>query len=144
MTNFERVQDMIDNDLYESEIGNLSDGCHTFKELYDFRMVYNAALFNEWAKAWRNQQEWMIKGRRYDVPEFPKYDAHKSWNHNDGSPCFGGGWFIVVAKLPTGQISNHYEEKYWHLFKIPALERARYEFDGHTSQDVLTRLKEIL
>lgn len=29
---------------------NTSDGYHTFKELYKFRLLYNAALFNEWAK----------------------------------------------------------------------------------------------
>lgn len=35
-------------DLCPSDIKEkLSDGYHTFKELYDFRMVFNAALFNE-------------------------------------------------------------------------------------------------
>ena len=29
--------------------GKISDGYHTFDELYEFRKVYNAALFNEWA-----------------------------------------------------------------------------------------------
>ena len=28
--------------------GNTSDGYHTFNELYEFRKVFNAALFNEW------------------------------------------------------------------------------------------------
>ncbi len=38
-------------DLCPSEIkGSLSDGYHTFNELYEFRKMYNAALFNEWAK----------------------------------------------------------------------------------------------
>ena len=32
------------------KIEDISDGYHTFKELYEFRMVYNAALFNEWHK----------------------------------------------------------------------------------------------
>ena len=27
----------------------MSDGYHTFAELYEFRKAYNAALFNEWA-----------------------------------------------------------------------------------------------
>ena len=31
-------------------MGNVSDGYHTFNELYDFRKLYNAALFNEWYK----------------------------------------------------------------------------------------------
>lgn len=37
-----------------------------------------------------------------------KYEVHKSYRHADGELCFGGGWFIVMANLPTGQVSNHY------------------------------------
>ena len=29
--------------------GETSDGYHTFNGLYRFRLLYNAALFNEWA-----------------------------------------------------------------------------------------------
>jgi hypothetical protein len=102
--------------------GNTSDGYHTFNELYDFRKAYNAALFNEWAAG-------------------GKCSVHKSWCHHDGELCFGGGWFIVVAVLPDGQISNHYEAKDWDLFAVPEAERALFEFDGHTGADVIHRLK---
>lgn len=100
----------------------ISDGYHTFEELYQFRLYYNAALFNEWAA-------------------LKLYDVHKSYRHHDDELCFGGGWFIVVANLPSGQISNHYEDKYWDLFKIPYSINARYPYDGHTSKDVLERLE---
>ena len=50
-------------------------------------------------------------------------------------------WFIVVAILPDGQISNHYKEKEWELFKIPETKMAKFPFDGHTSSDVLLRLE---
>ena len=120
-------------DLPSDAVEKISDGYHTFEELYEFRKMYNAALFNEWEKY------------RVSTPdksyEACKYDAHKSWRHNDGELCFGGGWFIVVAKLPTGLISNHYKAEDWDLFRIPEAEQARYEFDGHTSKDVLDRLK---
>jgi hypothetical protein len=102
--------------------GNTSDGYHTFNELYEFRKAYNVALFNEWAAG-------------------GKCSVHKSWRHHDGELCFGGGWFIVVAVLPNGQISNHYEAKDWDLFAIPETERALFEFDGHTGSDVIARLK---
>lgn len=101
----------------------VSDGYHTMDELYEFRKVYNVALFNEWASQ-------------------GKYDVHKSEKHHDGEFCFGGGWFIVVATLPTGDISNHYEMKDWDLFKCRVEEKAK-EWDGHTAQDVLERLKSI-
>lgn len=105
--------------------GETSDGYHTFNELYEFRLLYNAALFNEWAIY-------------ADSPE-----VSKSWRHSDGELCFGGGWFVVTAQLPTGQITNHYKAKDWDLFNIPEVEKAP-EWDGHTPQDVAKRLRATL
>ena len=119
------------------DISVLSDGYHSFKELYDFRKVYNAHLFNEWAK-----QDNCLLPNSLDFGA--KYDVHKSTRHNDGELCFGGGWFVVVAILPKGQITNHYEMKDWDLFKVPTIEKAKYKFDGHTSKDVLSRLFDCL
>jgi hypothetical protein len=107
--------------------GNTSDGYHTFNELYEFRMLYNAALFNEW------------RGRESILG----FNVHKSKRHSDGELCFGGDWFIVVAYPNGKQISNHYELKYWDLFRIPERERAD-KWDGHTPQDVAKRLKRLL
>ena len=101
--------------------GQVSDGFHSFDELYTFRKLYNAALFNEWAKQ-------------------GLYTVHKSKFHNDGKACFGGGWFVVVAVLPTGQVSNHYKLEDWDLFKIPATKKATVKFDGHTGADVIARM----
>ena len=122
----------------------VSDGYHTFKELYEFRMMYNAALFNEWGNP--NKFTMFLDEKEIDgigTKSGISYNVHKSWKHYDGELCFGGGWFIVSAKLPTGLISNHYEAKYWDLFKIPEVEKALFEFDGHTGQDVLERLKQL-
>lgn len=104
--------------------GNTSDGYHTFNELYEFRLAYNVALFNEFAKS-------------------NKYSVHKSKKHFDGEDCFGGGYFIVVAILPEGQISNHYKLEYWDLFNIPDTPKALFEYDGHTGKDVIHRLLNI-
>lgn len=96
--------------------GEASDGYHTFNELYDFRREYNAALVN--TGVWK---------------------AHKSYRHHTGELCFGGGWFIVMIETPFGQISNHYENKYWNEFHCEEKELAD-EYDGHTEKDVLERL----
>lgn len=104
--------------------GLTSDGHHTFDELYQFRMLYNAALFNEWGLD-------------------DRYDVHKSWRHHEGDPCFGGGWFIVMAQLPTGQISNHYPAKDWDLFDVQERKVAA-AWDGHTASDVAVRLHRFL
>jgi hypothetical protein len=103
-----------------------SDGYHSFKELYEFRKLYNAAFFN---MLWKSRD--------------PSFGVHKSLRHNNGGRCFGGGWFIVMAYLNGRQISNHYEMKDWDLFRIPEQDRAD-EWDGHSAEDVATRLHEFL
>ena len=105
----------------QPDMGEVSDGYHTFNELYYYRMLYNAAFFNL----------------------LPKELVHKSKRHHTGEECFGGGWFIVMANLPTGQISNHYELKDWDLFQIPEKEIAD-EWDGHTPQEAAKRLYKYL
>lgn len=114
----EKIEDIEDK-------GNISDGYHTFNELYEYRLLYNASMFNELAKQ-------------------GLYDVHKSKKHSDGTIPFGDeNWFIVQAELPTGQISNHYEMKDWGLFNIPEKEKAN-PYDGHTPQDVAKRLRDFL
>lgn len=135
------VQDLV-NLTYNT--GNISDGYHTFNELYEFRKMYNAALFNEWAKQPTIASAGEGVRGVISIPKQPiQYDVHKSWRHYDGELCFGGGWFIVVAMLPTGQITNHYKAEDWDLFKVPEVEKALFEFDGHTGKDVLERLKQL-
>lgn len=107
------------------DVGEVSDGYHTFNELYRYRMLYNAAFFNLLA---RSGQVEVCKSRR----------------HSDGEKCFGSDdWFIVMAILPTGQVSNHYESKYWDLFDVPERETA-FEYDGHTPNEASDRLEKYL
>ena len=98
------------------DIGEVSDGYHTFNSLYEQRMYLTAALaFAYRTKAWRSKRHW------------------------DGEPCFGGGWFIVGFETPEGNYTYHYEMKYWDLFWF--LEELVFapQWDGHTEKDV-TRL----
>lgn len=95
-------------------------------ELYRFRMAYHALIVREWAK-----QE--------------LYDVHKSYRHYDGEHCFNDpDWFIVVAMLPTGQISNHYHRDYWNLFECAETTKAKHPWDGHTSTDVCDRIERFI
>lgn len=107
--------------------GETSDGFHTFNELYDHRMLLTAALVNHWAV--------------HDPHGPDHHDVHKSWLHHDGTMF--GGMFKVVAQLPTGQISYHFDAEHWDLFTIPERERA-VEWDGHTAADVAERLRAFL
>ena len=97
------------------DISDLSDGYHTFKQLYYQRMMLFAALVKQNRdKAW------------------------KSLRHSDGELCFGGGWFIVGIDTPKGSYTYHYEDNYFSLFDCVELERGK-TWDGHTEKDI-TRL----
>ena len=98
------------------DIGELSDGFHTFNGLYEQRMILFAAL----VKAYKDK-------------------AWKSYRHEDGECCFGGGWFIVGIDTPEGSYTYHYENKYWDMFDCVDLPRAKH-WDGHTEADAETRL----
>lgn len=100
------------------------DEHHSIGELYLYRMLYHAHSANEWAR-------------------HGTFPVVKSWFHSDGEPCFGGGWFIVVATLPTGQVSNHYRDEFWNLFRVPEVPLPP-EYDGHTPEDAATRLRSAL
>lgn len=98
------------------DISDLSDGYHTFRQLYYQRMILFAALVKQNRdKAW------------------------KSLRHEDGELCFGGGWFIVGIDTPKGSYTYHYEDTYFSLFDCEELERGKH-WDGHTEKDVIRLL----
>lgn len=96
-------------------IEDLSDGFHTFKQLYFQRMMLFAVIVKQ-----------------------NKDKAWKSLRHEDGELCFGGGWFIVGVDTPEGSYTYHYEAKYFDLFDCDILDYGKH-WDGHTEKDV-TRL----
>lgn len=106
--------------MEEGKMGEVSDGDHTFNDLYNHRVVLYASLCNLLANS-------------------DRYDVWKTWNHDDGSSF--DGWFLVGVKTPSGEISYHCEEKYFDFFHCKEIEKAP-PFDGYTSDDVLGRLIE--
>lgn len=117
MTDMERARiEAICEVAHVKDIGELSDGFHTFNSLYEQRMILFAAL----VKAYKDK-------------------AWKSYRHEDGELCFGGGWFIVGIDTPEGSYTYHYENKYWDMFDCINLARAPH-WDGHTEADAETRL----
>lgn len=100
-----------------SETDQISDGYHTFGELYDHRRALTAALAKSIGYySWRSK-------------------AH----HPDNGPMFEG-YFIVGMDLPTGQISYHYKLSHWDDFEgVPERPHAP-KWDGHTPADTVDRL----
>ena len=99
------------------DTGEISDGYHTFNQLYHQRAILFATIVNQNA----------------DI-------AWKSFKHSDGRYCFdsNGEWFIVGIDTPEGSYTYHYSKEYWNYFKCKELECGK-EWDGHTEEDV-TRL----
>ena len=98
------------------DIGDLCDGYHTFNELYYQRLILFAALVKQ-----NKERSW------------------KSFKHEDGEYCFGGGWFIVGIDTPEGSYTYHYESKYYSLFDCEELECGKH-WDGHIDKDVVRLL----
>ena len=99
-------------------IGELSDGYHTFNELYHHRAVLFSVICNSMPdKAW------------------------KSKLHDTGDMF--DGMFIVGIETPEGQATYHYDiEPYWDMFKVKELEKAP-KWDDHTPDDAINRIEKL-
>ena len=102
-------------EIPQSGIGDLSDGYHTFNELYHHRAVLFSVICNS-------------------IPD-------KSWKsklHDTGDMY--DGMFIVGIETPSGQATYHYDiDPYWDMFKVKELEKAP-KWDGHTPQEAIERI----
>jgi hypothetical protein len=102
----------------EDDKSQISDGYHTFEELYDHRHALFIALANS-------------------HPEI----SWKSREHEEGGDEMYEDYFIAGMHLPTGQASYHLPLKLWDKLKVKEYKRAP-KWDGHTSQDVIERILE--
>ena len=102
---------------FDKDMGDISDGYHTFNELYHHRAVLFANICNKSGKSW------------------------KSKKHHDGSMY--DGMFIVGINTPDGQATYHYDiDPYWDLFHCTEYEFAP-EWDGHTPDQAIERLMKL-
>ena len=99
---------------FQIKDNDIFDGYHTFDELYDHRcllFIVYLLLKNPFGCFWIREH-------------FP-------------------GWDLLVIESDTvGQISYHVPVKFRPLYENALAERGAkdYKYDGHTSQDVITRL----
>ena len=108
------------------DVSQVSDGYHTFSELYEHRHTLWIAfcdMFNAYRAAMRLDN--------------PTWRAKK---HADGSMY--DGWFVLgVGSLPGEQITYHLPLSKWKDCDFATTLDKAPEFDGHTSDDVLKRLR---
>ena len=102
-------------EIPKSGIDDMSDGYHTFNELYHHRAILFSVICNSNPdKAW--------KSKLHDTGDM--YD----------------GMFIVGIETPQGQATYHYDiNPYWDMFKVKELEKAP-KWDGHTPKDAIERI----
>lgn len=101
----------------EDDTDEVSDGYHTFGELYDHRRALTAAL----AKA---------------TPGSYRSKAH----HPEDDPMFEGGYFIVGIPTPTGFITYHYQLKHWEDFDALSELAHAPKWDGAPPSATIYRL----
>lgn len=109
------------------DVGSVSDGYHTFDELYEHRCIL-----------------WMVLCAA--INDRAESDASRPWRserHSDDSSW--DGWFILGHGEWEGeQITYHIPMKYWDQCSFARIMDRAPTWDGHTSADVLERLKKYL
>lgn len=122
MISYGELADTIYNAGYRKipdNIGDFSDGYHTFNELYHHRAI----LFSIICKMFPDQ-------------------AWKSKLHDTGDMF--DGMFIVGINTPTGPATYHYDiDPYWDMFDVQELPRAP-KWDGHTPEEAIKRISTLL
>lgn len=136
MNNTISVQSLLEHAGLEKffKPGTVSDGYHTFDELYEHRQLLFCLAFwflDDFQKEVKDE-----KSRAYEITTW------KSKKHYDGTMF--EGYFIAGFNYNGKPGTYHLEEKYWHLFCADQVYEKAPKWDGHTSNDVLNLIKEIM
>lgn len=104
------VRAALDHKDLKLNTGNISDGYHTFDQLYFDRMSLFSVICNTYAdKSWKSKQ------------------------HHDETMF--DGYFIVGIETPMGHFTYHYKLEFWDCFNVTVLDKAP-EWDGHTAKHI--------
>ena len=95
---------------------NISDGHHTFGDLYQQRAILFCTICNLYPSI-----------------------SWKSRNHFDENDPMYEGDFIAGIYTPRGQAAFHLKDKYWDMLHVSELDKAP-RYDGYGSEDALMRI----
>jgi len=110
---------------------DISDGYHTFDELYEHRIALFIALCRS-ITAMQDFHELTTGGKKKPI-------VWRSEKHSDGTSM--KGWFIMgILKSHGEQITYHLPMDRWLACGFAETLDQAPEFDGHTSEDVVRRL----
>lgn len=115
---------MEDEKMFKIVGNDISDGYHTFGELYQHRCILYIAL----CKA---------------LHERPGYDVWRTDTHSDG--YVWDGWFILGIGLEEGeQITYHLPVEAWSKCSFAVTLDSAPGWDGHSPFEVLQRLEKLI
>jgi hypothetical protein len=110
------------NEVEVEDTNQVSDGYHTFGQLYDHRVTLMGALMS------------VVHGQ-------PGFDVGWSLRHDDGELCFGGGWLIAWIHLPNGkQIRYHMADS----VPLPKMLEKEVGSEWNGVEETLEGLKELM
>lgn len=120
--------------------GEVSDGYHTFNELYDHRITLWIALLRTINGVIKLFDSPYMKKDGWDLTDVKSIWRSKA--HSDGSVW--DGWFILgTGTEPGKQITYHLPIDRWDECDFAQTLEKAPEYDDHTSGDVLERLKQL-
>lgn len=127
--NLIHIQELIDTERgWGGSVGELSDGYHTFDELYEHRIE----LFKFACRTY--------KALQWELGNSDDRVVWKAEAHHDGSKM--EGWFIMGLNHEPGRtITYHLPMRQWNQCSFARTLDVAVEWDGHTADDVLKRLK---
>lgn len=106
------------------------DSYHTFDELYEHRITLFIALCKQ-----IEEQDQMSIGEN---------NVWRSKKHSDGELAFGGTWFVLgIFKEKGKQLTYHLPIGKWNETNFADTLDKAPDYDGHTSDDVLERIKKL-
>lgn len=117
-------EDAINILIRHSESGSISDGYHTFNELYEHRNT----LFIILAKYIKSENT---------------HHVWRSIKHSDGT-MFKGWYVMGINKLEGEQLTYHLPIETWESTNFAETLAKAPDFDGHTPEEVLKRLNKLL
>jgi hypothetical protein len=129
-------------DENDDEVGKISDGFHTFNELYEQRNRIWIALcrIND-----RSIEQSIDFGAEQGNMPMASDTEGKSWRsklHSDGSSY--DGWFLLgIGKEKGSQMTQHLPMSMWADTDFAETLERGPEFDGHMPADVLKRLNDL-
>lgn len=119
MNKIEEINEMIQENKKLGIISSkdISDGHHTFGELYKNRIILFCTLCNL-------------------LPNI-SWKSKKHFDEENDSMFFDS--FIAGINTPEGIATYHIKLKYWDLFDVPELEKAP-KYDNYNNEEVLKRI----